>query len=139
MQQQQTKIMLQQFKDSEWYSQVFANLETTSIDVMKTMREQLINLKNLTKDSIDPQNMKELVTQIEKIDKILAPNTYSWKDAFIPNKQEILDAKLQVESLNIDLEEAMARRDKLQDRMLNPSTPQSERIKIGADMDLEAT
>lgn len=124
------KIELQQLKESEWYTQMFSNLETTSRDVLERVREKLVSIKELNKGALDPTQMKELVNQIEKIDKILLPTKYSWKDAFIPNTEEITNAKELVTILEKQKKELELDKFEAQLRLNNPDITEEEKIAV---------
>ena len=64
-------IAYQAFKESPVYTQLFANLDNASVQMLKRLRGNIEGLKAEWKNDLDPSNLKELQSRIENIDKLL--------------------------------------------------------------------
>lgn len=65
------KLQYDAFKDSPMYVELFADLESASERMLRSMRDNLLALREQWKD-LDPQNLKELQSRLNEIDSQLA-------------------------------------------------------------------
>lgn len=66
-----SKLQYEAFKDSKMYISIFENLDATSYNMLKNMREQLIRVKGEWKN-LNPTEIKELQNRIRELDKQMA-------------------------------------------------------------------
>lgn len=105
------KLDYEQFKSSDMYITMFENLEYVSADTLKKMKERLLELKTTFGESLDPNQIKEIVTKMEDIDaelsrknpfKTLSRSIQEYKDEY---------GKISKKSLEKDLLTANEERD----------------------------
>ena len=66
------KLEYENFKSSDMYITMFENLDYVSSDTLRRMREKLLELKTTMGESLDPTQLKEIVTKMEDIDAELS-------------------------------------------------------------------
>ena len=66
------KLEYEDFKSSDMYITMFENLDYVSSDTLRRMREKLLELKTTMGESLDPTQLKEIVTKMEDIDAELS-------------------------------------------------------------------
>ena len=66
------KLEYEDFKSSDMYITMFENLDYVSSDTLRRMREKLLELKTTMGESLDPTQLKEIVTKMEDIDAQLS-------------------------------------------------------------------
>ena len=109
------KLDYEQFKSSDMYITMFENLDYVSANTLKRMKERLLELKTTMGESLDPTQLKEIVTKIEDIDaelsrknpfKTLSRSIQEYKDEY---------GKIRKKSLEKDLLTANKERDTAKD------------------------
>lgn len=110
------KLDYEQFKTSDMYITMFENLDYVSSDTLKRMKEKLLDLKTTMGESLDPNQIKEIVTKMEDIDaelsrknpfKTLAESIQTYKDEYGKIKRKTLESDL----LSASEEQAAAKAD----------------------------
>lgn len=105
------KLEYEDFKSSDMYITMFENLDYVSSDTLRRMREKLLELKTTMGESLDPTQLKEIVTKMEDIDaelsrknpfKTLSRSIQEYKDEY---------GKISKKSLEKDLLTANEERD----------------------------
>ena len=105
------KLEYEDFKSSDMYITMFENLDYVSSDTLRRMREKLLELKTTMGESLDPTQLKEIVTKMEDIDaelsrknpfKTLSRSMREYKDEY---------GKISKKSLEKDLLTANEERD----------------------------
>ena len=105
------KLEYEDFKSSDMYITMFENLDYVSSDTLRRMREKLLELKTTMGESLDPSQLKEIVTKMEDIDaelsrknpfKTLSRSIQEYKDEY---------GKISKRSLEKDLLTANEERD----------------------------
>ena len=75
-----------QFQGTEWYTLMFADLETLGTQAIKNLRDELSRLKD-SLTHLDPSDVKEIVNQMEKLEEqLIKRNPF---DAFVTARQKI--------------------------------------------------
>lgn len=64
-------IAYQAFKESPAYTQMFANLDNASVEMLRRLKSNIEGLHDQWQNNLDPANLKELQKRIEEIDKQL--------------------------------------------------------------------
>lgn len=64
-------IAYQAFKESPAYTQMFANLDNASVEMLRRLKSNIEGLHDQWQNNLDPTNLKELQKRIEEIDKQL--------------------------------------------------------------------
>lgn len=112
------KLDYEQFKSSDMYITMFENLDYVSSDTLKRMKERLLELKTTLGESLDPNQIKEIVTKMEDIDaelsrknpfKTLAESIRTYKDEYgkVRRKElesDLLSASKEQETAKADVE-----------------------------------
>lgn len=112
------KLDYEQFKSSDMYITMFENLDYVSSDTLKRMKERLLELKTTLGESLDPNQIKEIVTKMEDIDaklsrknpfKTLAESIRTYKDKYgkVRRKElesDLLSASKEQETAKADVE-----------------------------------
>lgn len=112
------KLDYEQFKSSDMYITMFENLDYVSSDTLKRMKERLLELKTTLGESLDPNQIKEIVTKMEDIDaelsrknpfKTLAESIRKYKDEYgkVRRKElesDLLSANKEQETAKADVE-----------------------------------
>ena len=97
------KLDYEQFKSSDMYITMFENLDYVSSDTLKRMKERLLELKTTLGESLDPNQIKEIVTKMEDIDaelsrknpfKTLAESIRKYKDEYGKVRRKQLESSL---------------------------------------------
>lgn len=97
------KLDYEQFKSSDMYITMFENLDYVSSDTLKRMKERLLELKTTLGESLDPNQIKEIVTKMEDIDaelsrknpfKTLAESIRTYKDEYGKVRRKELESNL---------------------------------------------
>ena len=97
------KLDYEQFKSSDMYITMFENLDYVSTDTLKKMKEKLLDLKSTMGESLDPNQIKEIVTKMEDIDaelsrknpfKTLAESIRTYKDEYGKVRRKELESDL---------------------------------------------
>ncbi len=97
------KLDYEQFKSSDMYITMFENLDYVSSDTLKKMKAKLLELKSTMGESLDPNQIKEIVTKMEDIDaelsrknpfKTLAESIRTYKNEYGKIEREQLEADL---------------------------------------------
>ena len=97
------KLDYEQFKSSDMYITMFENLDYVSADTLKRMKERLLELKTTLGESLDPNQIKEIVTKMEDIDaelsrknpfKTLAESIRKYKDEYGKVRRKELESNL---------------------------------------------
>lgn len=97
------KLDYEQFKSSDMYITMFENLDYVSADTLKRMKERLLELKTTLGESLDPNQIKEIVTKMEDIDaelsrknpfKTLAESVRTYKDEYGKVRRKKLESSL---------------------------------------------
>lgn len=97
------KLDYEQFKSSDMYITMFENLDYVSADTLKRMKERLLELKTTFGESLDPNQIKEIVTKMEDIDaelsrknpfKTLAESIRTYKDEYGKVRRKELESSL---------------------------------------------
>lgn len=97
------KLDYEQFKSSDMYITMFENLDYVSSDILKRMKERLLELKTTLGESLDPNQIKEIVTKMEDIDaelsrknpfKTLAESIRTYKDEYGKVRRKQLESSL---------------------------------------------
>ena len=97
------KLEYEDFKSSDMYITMFENLDYVSSDTLRRMREKLLELKTTMGESLDPTQLKEIVTKMEDIDaelsrknpfKTLAESIRTYKTEYGKIKRETLESDL---------------------------------------------
>lgn len=105
------KLEYEDFKSSDMYITMFENLDYVSSDTLRRMREKLLELKTTMGESLDPNQLKEIVSKMEDIDaelsrknpfKTLSRSMQEYKDEY---------GKISKKSLEKDLLTANEERD----------------------------
>ena len=82
-------IQLESIKQSQFYLDLFNNIEKAGKNSLAIMYNSLMNVRKASKD-LKPTELKELNEQIERIRKVLQPKTYKIEDIFkLPKKEDI--------------------------------------------------
>lgn len=109
------KLEYEDFKSSDMYITMFENLDYVSSDTLRRMREKLLELKTTMGESLDPTQLKEIVSKMEDIDaelsrknpfKTLSKSIQEYKDEY---------GKISRKSLEKDLLTANKERDAARD------------------------
>ena len=97
------KLEYEDFKGSDMYVTMFENLDYVSSDTLKRMKERLLELKTTMGESLDPTQLKEIVSKMEDIDselsrknpfKTLAESIRNYKTEYGKIKRETLESDL---------------------------------------------
>lgn len=64
-------VAYQAFKESPVYTQMFANLDNASVQMLRRLKSNVEGLRDQWQNNLDPSNLKELQARIEEIDKQL--------------------------------------------------------------------
>ena len=97
------KLDYEQFKSSDMYITMFENLDYVSTDTLKKMKAKLLELKSTMGESLDPNQIKEIVTKMEDIDaelsrknpfKTLAESIRTYKDEYGKVRRKRLESSL---------------------------------------------
>lgn len=97
------KLDYEQFKSSDMYITMFENLDYVSSDTLRRMKERLLKLKTTLGESLDPNQIKEIVTKMENIDaelsrknpfKTLAESIRTYKDEYGKVRRKKLESDL---------------------------------------------
>ena len=99
---QQANLTLQQFKESDWYTEVFSNIDMMSREVMIKTKEKILELIELLKKEgkVVPSEIKTLMDKVTQIDELIQPNKFSFKDMFSSNQVEKEAIQKEVDRLN---------------------------------------
>jgi len=99
---QQANLTLQQFKESDWYTEVFSNIDMMSREVMIKTKEKILELIELLKKEgkVVPSEIKTLMDKVIQIDELIQPNKFSFKDMFSSNQVEKEAIQKEVDRLN---------------------------------------
>ena len=109
------KLDYEQFKSSDMYITMFENLDYVSYDTLKRMKGRLLELKTTLGESLDPNQIKEIVTKMEDIDaelsrknpfKTLAESIRKYKDEYGKVRRKQLESSLL--TANEEQEKALA-------------------------------
>lgn len=108
----------EQFKSSDMYITMFENLDYVSADTLKRMKERLLELKTTMGESLDPNQIKEIVTKMEDIDaelsrknpfKTLAESIKKYQDEYGKVRGRSLESDLLAASKEEDAAKAEVR------------------------------
>ena len=120
------KLEYEDFKSSDMYITMFENLDYVSADTLRRMREKLLELKTTMGESLDPTQIKEIVTKMEDIDaelsrknpfKTLAESIRTYKDEYGKVRRRKLEKKMASAQEDVDNKREAVRQS--QEVMLN--------------------
>lgn len=120
------KLEYEDFKSSDMYITMFENLDYVSSDTLRRMREKLLELKTTMGESLDPTQLKEIVTKMEDIDaelsrknpfKTLAESIRTYRKEYGKISRETLESRLTKAQEEADTQRANVR--KSQEAVLN--------------------
>lgn len=112
------KLEYEDFKSSDMYITMFENLDYVSSDTLRRMREKLLELKTTMGESLDPTQIKEIVTKMEDIDaelsrknpfKTLAESIRTYKDEYGKISRKKLEGKLTTAQDEVDVQKENVR------------------------------
>lgn len=130
------KLEYEDFKSSDMYITMFENLDYVSSGTLRKMREKLLELKTAMGESLDPTQIKEIVTKMENIDaelsrknpfKTLSRSIQEYKDEY---------GKISKKSLEKDLLTANEERDTARadaDAKANAVLAQEEMVRLAEE------
>lgn len=68
------------FTGSKFYMEIFKDMENASTKTLEIMRDRLMNMKDSLKENLNPEDLKAIVEQIEKIDdKLRSRQAPEWR------------------------------------------------------------
>lgn len=106
------KLEYEDFKSSDMYITMFENLDYVTSDTLRNMRQKLLDLKTVLGESLDPAQLKEIVTKMEDIDAALSrKNPFKTLSQFIKKYKEDY-TKVERKNLEKNLLQANEDRDK---------------------------
>lgn len=112
------KLEYEDFKSSDMYITMFENLDYVSSDTLRRMREKLLELKTTMGESLDPTQIKEIVTKMEDIDaelsrknpfKTLAESIRTYKDEYGKISRKELEGQLTTAQDEVDVQKENVR------------------------------
>ena len=112
------KLDYEQFKSSDMYITMFENLDYVSADTLKRMKERLLELKTTLGETLDPNQIKEIVTKMEDIDvelsrknpfKTLAESIRTYKDEYGKISRKKLEGQLTTAQDEVDVQKENVR------------------------------
>ena len=112
------KLEYEDFKSSDMYITMFENLDYVSSDTLRRMREKLLELKTTMGESLDPTQIKEIVTKMEDIDaelsrknpfKTLAESIRTYKDEYGKISRKKLEGQLTTAQDEVDVQKENVR------------------------------
>lgn len=112
------KLEYEDFKSSDMYITMFENLDYVSSDTLRRMREKLLELKTTMGESLDPTQIKEIVTKMEDIDaelsrknpfRTLAESIRTYKDEYGKISRKELEGQLTTAQDEVDVQKENVR------------------------------
>lgn len=126
-----SNVDLESLKEEINWADVFGNIENVATDSLVRLRDQLAEFINSVGDSISPENLKEIMDALDKIDWSLAgrDSISSLKDAYEDYKSTTLEVIQAQERLNELQESGSASEKELKDATEKLTEAQNKRQK----------